>query len=74
MRRVCVIDNSTLVTLTKLHHLSIFNRLRSLFDTIHVPLRVKEEYEYPAAVAHEPVRREVLSKMRLNSGFLAICS
>lgn len=74
MRSVCVVDNSTLVTLTSLHHLSIFNHLRSIFQTIHIPEGIKKEYESSTAVGYEPVRRLILERMKLNSGFLAICN
>ena len=74
MRRACVIDNSTLVTLTKLYHLSIFTHLNNLFHRIHVPLKVKEEYENEFLLRSEPNRRKVINQMKLNSGFLSICS
>ncbi len=74
MRSVCVIDNSTLVTLTKLHHLSIFSQLSYLFERIHIPLKVKEEYSDEFLLKKEPVRKILINQMRLNSGFLSICT
>jgi predicted nucleic acid-binding protein len=74
MRSVCVVDNSTLITLTRLYQLSIFSQLTSLFERIHIPLKVKEEYENEFSIRAEPNRKLVLSQMSLNSGFLSICS
>ncbi len=74
MYRICVIDNSTLVTLTHLNDLSIFNSLRNLFSRIHIPLKIKEEYENEIAVLHDPTRLEISKSMRLNGGFLSICN
>lgn len=74
MRSVCVVDNSTLITLTRLYQLSIFSQLTSLFEKIHIPLKVKEEYENEFSIRAEPNRKLVLNQMSLNSGFLSICS
>jgi predicted nucleic acid-binding protein len=74
MHRVCVIDNSTLVTLTKLRHLSIFSLLRNLFAKIHIPLKIKEEYENERSLEIEPERKILLRQMKLNEGFLSICN
>lgn len=74
MSKVCVIDNSTLVILTHLNDLFIFNKLKNLFSRIHIPLKIKEEYEDEEAVLRDPIRREISKSMRLNRGFLSICN
>lgn len=71
MRRSCVIDNSTLVNLTELYERGIFRLLRNLFHKIHIPLTIRAEYE---VVTHDPRRKKVIDKIRLNTGFLALCS
>jgi hypothetical protein len=40
-----IIDNDALVNLTKLHHLSIFDLLRNIYQQILIPVVVKYEYE-----------------------------
>jgi len=73
MKRVCVIDNSTLVSLTRLHDLQIFNLLRSIFRSIHIPGKIYQEFE--KMVDHEPERKIVLDQIRLQgSGFLVYCN
>jgi predicted nucleic acid-binding protein len=70
MRRTCVIDTSTLVSLTILYEFSLLDKLRNLFERIHVPLTVRAEYEQ----LDDPIRKRIISGMRLNTGFLSLCS
>ncbi len=72
MRRTCVIDTSTLVNLTVLDELRVLSLLKSIFIRIHIPLVVKAEYE--KHIHYEPRRRAILQHLRLNEGFLALCS
>ena len=72
MRRSCVIDNSTLVNLTLLHEFGVFDLLRNIVDKINIPMAIREEYARHEAV--EPVRAGILGIVRLNQGFLRLCS
>ena len=72
MLRSGVIDNDTLVNLTKLKHHNIFNTIRFLFSQIHIPQEIAKEYE--VQVAREPDRVWVLNKLRPNEGFFSFCS
>ncbi len=72
MRRACVIDTSTLVSLTALYELGVFALLKNLFHRIHVPQVVLSEYKH--FVIHEPRRRDIIGRIRLNEGFLALCT
>ena len=72
MRRSCVIDTSTLVNLTVMYELGIFSLLRNLFDRIHIPLAVKSEYD--DFTKYDSRRRDIAARMRLNEGFLSLCS
>lgn len=73
MHRVCVIDNSTLVNLTKLRHLRIFIHLRSLFNRIHVPARILHEFQ--EMLPYEPERKWVIEQVHQpNYGFMAYCT
>lgn len=72
MRRSAVIDNATLVNLTKLKHLYIFDSLRLLFNQIHIPQEVAKEYEIQRA--KEPERVWVLERLRPNEGFYSFCT
>lgn len=67
-----VIDNDTLVYLTKLKHLKIFDSLRSLFQQIHIPQEIKREYEIQQS--REPDRAYVLERLRPNEGFYSFCT
>ena len=49
MLRTAVIDNDTLVNLTKLKQHNIFDSIRSLFSQIHIPQEVRKEYEVQSA-------------------------
>jgi predicted nucleic acid-binding protein len=72
MLRTAVIDNDTLVNLTQLKHLRVFDSLRSLFQQIHIPQEVKREYEIQ--LAKEPDRVWMLDKLRPNEGFYSFCT
>ena len=72
MRRTAVIDNDTLVYLTKLKHLRIFDSLRSLFQQIHIPQEIKREYEIQQA--REPDRVWILDRLKPNEGFYSFCT
>jgi predicted nucleic acid-binding protein len=72
MRRTAVIDNDSLVNLTKLKHLNIFHSLQFLFSRIHIPGEVRREYEIQ--LAKEPERAWVLEKLRPDEGFYSFCT
>lgn len=72
MRRIAVIDNSTLVNLTGLHHLKIFSLLRNIFSSIHIPTKVLEEYGKMST--HDPIRATIVSQLQPNYGFLSLCT
>jgi hypothetical protein len=73
MYRTCVIDNSTLVYLTKLRDLGIFTHLRSVFNNIYVPARILQEYQ--KMLPFEPERQWVIDQVsQPNYGFLAYCT
>jgi len=72
MLRTAVIDNNTLVYLTKLKHFKIFESLQSLFQQIHIPQEVKREYEIQQG--REPDRVWILDKLRPNEGFYSFCT
>jgi predicted nucleic acid-binding protein len=72
MLRTAVIDNDTLVYLTKLKHLKIFDSLRSLFQQIHIPQEIRREYEIQQG--REPDRVWILDRLRPNEGFYSFCT
>lgn len=72
MLRTAVIDNDTLVYLTKLNHHGIFDLLRSLFRQIHIPQEVRKEYE--VQLSREPERVYLLEKLWPNEGFYSFCT
>ena len=72
MLRTAVIDNVTLVNLTKLKQHDIFNAIRFLFSQIHIPQEVRKEYE--VQLAREPDRAWVLERLRPNRGFYSFCT
>lgn len=72
MLRTAVIDNDTLVYLTKLKHFKIFDSLRSLFQQIHIPQEIKREYEIQQG--REPDRVWILDRLRPNEGFYSFCT
>lgn len=72
MLRTAVIDNDTLVYLTKLKHLKIFDSLRLLFQQIHIPQEIKREYEIQQG--SEPDRVWILDRLRPNEGFYSFCT
>jgi predicted nucleic acid-binding protein len=72
MRKTAVIDNDTLVNLTKLKRFGIFDSLRSLFQQIHIPQQVIKEYEIQQE--REPDRVWMLSHLRPNTGFYSLCT
>jgi predicted nucleic acid-binding protein len=72
MLRTAVIDNDTLVNLTKLKQHDIFNAIRFLFSQIHIPQEVRKEYEVQEA--KEPDRVWVLERLRPNEGFYSFCT
>jgi predicted nucleic acid-binding protein len=72
MLRIAVLDSSTLINLTSIRHLHIFNHLQSIFLRIHVPSKVKSEYE--VMLKHEPDRAWFLEKLRPNKGFYSYCT
>jgi len=72
MLRTAVIDNVTLVNLTKLKQHNIFNAIRFLFSQIHIPQEVRREYEVQQA--REPDRVWVLERLRPNEGFYSYCT
>lgn len=73
MRTICVIDNSTLVNLTKLKDLQIFELLRSIFASIHIPAKILQEYQ--EMLIHEPERGEIIKQISLEGrGFLVYCN
>jgi predicted nucleic acid-binding protein len=71
MYLTAVIDNVTLVNLTKLKHYKIFDSLHNLFSRIHIPQEVRNEYE--RQVSREPERIWILEKLRPNEGFYSAC-
>jgi predicted nucleic acid-binding protein len=73
MHQICVIDNSTLVNLTRLQNLKIFFHLRLLFNAIHVPVKILAEYE--EGISAEPARVDVISKIQNpDYQFLVYCT
>ncbi len=72
MLRTAVIDNVTLVNLTKLKQHDIFNAIRFLFSQIHIPQEVRKEYE--VQLAREPDRAWVLERLMPNRGFYSFCT
>lgn len=72
MRKTAVIDNDTLVNLTKLKRFGIFDSLRSLFQQIHIPQQVIKEYEIQQE--REPDRVWMLNHLRPNIGFYSLCT
>jgi predicted nucleic acid-binding protein len=72
MRRACVMDTSTLVSLTGLYELGVFSLLKNLFHRIHIPQAVFREYTDFAV--HEPRRHVIIDRIRPNEGFLALCT
>ncbi len=73
MQRICVIDNSTLVNLTRLRHLQIFKHLRILFRAIYVPAKTLEEYQ--KMLPFEPERKWVVDQIQLaGHSFLVFCN
>lgn len=73
MQRICVIDNSTLVNLTRLRHLQIFKYLRILFRAIYVPAKTLEEYQ--KMLPFEPERKWVVDQVQLaGHNFLIFCN
>lgn len=71
MYLTAVIDNVTLVNLTKLKHHHVFSSLRNLFSQIHIPQQVRKEYE--VQISKEPDRVWVLERLRPNEGFYSAC-
>jgi predicted nucleic acid-binding protein len=73
MQTICVIDNSTLVNLTRLQDLGVFELLRIIFASIHIPAKILQEYE--AMLIHEPDRSKVIKQINLEgAGFLVFCN
>ncbi len=72
MFRVAVVDTSTLINLTFIKHLQIFNHLQNLFLRIHIPTKVKSEYEL--TLRHEPDRAWLLERLKPNEGFYSFCT
>lgn len=72
MFKTAVIDNDTLINLTKLKHHNIFNSIRFLFSQIHIPQEVRKEYELQ--VEREPDRVWILERLRPNEGFYSFCT
>ncbi|MBL0745014.1 hypothetical protein [Chryseolinea lacunae] len=72
MQRTAIIDTTTLVSFTYLKDLGIFHYLRSYFHRVHIPTKVKTEYE--AMLGREPSREWVLERLRLNEGFYSLCT
>ncbi len=72
MRKVVVVDNTALINLTILRDFSIFNLLKNLFFQIHIPTKVKSEYEF--MLRHKPERAWLLEKLKPNAGFYSFCT
>ena len=72
MKPVIIIDNDSLVNLTKLTEFNIFKFLRNIFKQILIPEKVKIEYE--KQLIKEPQRRFILDRLRPNEGFWALCT
>lgn len=72
MLKIAIVDNSTLINLTFVKHLGIFDYLQNLFSRIHIPTKVKSEYEF--VLQHEPDRAWLLERLRPNSGFYSFCT
>ncbi|MCA4896597.1 MAG: hypothetical protein ING84_16480 [Cytophagales bacterium] len=72
MRKVVVVDNTALINLTILGDFSIFNLLKNLFFQIHIPSKVKSEYEF--ILRHKPERAWLLEKLKPNTGFYSFCT
>ena len=71
--RIVIIDNTALVYLTHLQeHCNIFYFLRSIFTRVLIPGEIKNEYE--KGVIKHPQRNSLLQKIRINSGFYALCT
>lgn len=72
MLKIAVIDNASLVNLTKLKHYNVFQSLTFLFSQIHIPAEVKREYEI--RLDKEPERAWLLERLRPNQGFYSFCT
>jgi predicted nucleic acid-binding protein len=72
MRKVVVVDNAALINLTILKDFSIFNLLKNLFFQIHIPTKVKSEYEF--MLRHKPERAWLLERLKPNTGFYSFCT
>ena len=67
-----IIDNDSLVNLTKLSKLNVFGLLRNVYRQILIPQEVRNEYE--KQLIREPQRNFVLNSLRPNEGFWALCT
>jgi hypothetical protein len=72
MYRRCVIDTSSLIYLTFLIPLRIFDHLRLFTQQLHIPYEVFQEYEKGAK--RDPRRNFVIERTRINGGFFLYCT
>lgn len=71
-KQIIIIDNDSLVNLTKLAEFNIFKLLRNIYKQILIPEKVKIEYE--KQLIREPQRKFILDRLRPNEGFWALCT
>jgi predicted nucleic acid-binding protein len=68
-----VVDNDSLIQLTRLNSdIPVFDKLRSVFSSIHIPQKVIAEYEVGAA--REPRRLEILQKLSNRGQYWINCT
>jgi predicted nucleic acid-binding protein len=68
-----IIDTTTLVYLTRLHEThSFLDKLKSLLETLYIPLEVKNEYA--KGVGKEPNRNWLLKRLDAQQGFFRLCT
>ncbi len=73
MQRTAIIDNSSLVYLSRLNkHLPIFNFLNNLFHTLYFPSEIIKEYGNGAL--KEPHRIKIIDKLNPDQGFYRHCN
>ena len=72
MFTTAVIDNSSLVYLTRLHSISpFFDKLKDILHTLYIPLEIKNEY---ATGAYKEIEREwILQRLNTEQGFFRLC-
>ena len=73
MLQSAVIDNASLIYLSHLHReKAFFHYLRNLFNTVYVPLEVKNEFVRGAV--KEPDRYWIIQRLNPDQGFYRLCT